>query len=360
MRPSALAASLLLSSPLLGGGVATPAPAAPPPLELRLVTDEAEAVLAILAARAAGAAPAEPLFTRLFESEGYRRLARREAAMGRAIDPAAFRAFVLSDALLSRREALAGALDRWRTTDLREAGRRARAYLPAGARLKAAVYPVIKPRDNSFVFELATDPAIFFYLDPEVPERKLLNTVAHELHHVGLGSSCPPAAAGTETAALPEGVRRACRWTSAFGEGLAMLAAAPGPGTNPHADSPAADRERWDRDVAAAARDLPQVAAFLLDVARGRLTDAAENERGMSFFGVQGPWYTVGWRMAVTVEEGLGRERLVSAFCDPRGLIPAYHEAATLLEKRGAATLPRFPGELLSALAIDGAPASPR
>ena len=50
---------------------------------MRLVTDEADAVLAILAKRAAGAPIAETDWRRLYSSEGYTRLKRREEAMKR-------------------------------------------------------------------------------------------------------------------------------------------------------------------------------------------------------------------------------------------------------------------------------------
>jgi Putative zinc dependent peptidase (DUF5700) len=49
---------------------------------------------------------------------------------------------------------------------------------------------------------------------------------------------------------------------------------------------------------------------------------------GFSFFGEQGPWYTVGYRMAVTIERQEGRARLIECMTDGRQLLPAYKRAA--------------------------------
>jgi hypothetical protein len=312
------------------------AAACPPPVaraageavNVTVVADEAEAVLAILAKRSAGRGVVEADWERLFASEGYVRLKRREAGMGRAFDEAEFKAFVLSDDLASRAAALEETLARWKRADVTGAARRALAYLPPGATIRAKVYPSIKPRDNSFVFEVKTDPAIFLYLDPAVSAERFENTLAHELHHIGYGTCCPTAEAAAAAEKLPEGARAALGWLGAFGEGLAMLAAAGGPDVHPHAASPAEDRERWDRDVARFDADLRRVEGFLLDVAAGRLDEKAARETGFSFFGVQGPWYTVGWRMAVTIERALGRDRLIDCMRDARLLLPTYNEAA--------------------------------
>lgn len=307
---------------------------APPRVEVRFVTDEPEAVLAILDKKAAGEAPADADWTRLFSSEGYVRLKKREEGMGRPFPEADFRSFVLSDDLAKRRAALRETLRAWVSADPGDAGRRALAYLPADARIRATIYPSIKPRENSFVFEVDTNPAIFLYLDPAVSKEKLANTLAHELHHIGYGTACPPKGVEAEIEKLPKPTRTVLTWIGAFGEGAAMLAAAGGPDVHPHAASDAAERARWDRDVANASKDLKEVEAFFLDVLDGRLDEKATREKAFSFFGVQGPWYTVGWKMCVTIEKALGRERLLAAFCDPRAFLSTYQEAA---EKADAA-----------------------
>ena len=127
-----------------------------------------------------------------------------------------------------------------------------------------------------------------------------------------------------------------------------MLAAAGGPAEHPHAFSAADDRARWDRDVANAPADLARVQGFLLDILEGRLTDPDSlRERGMAFFGVQGPWYTVGWLMASTIERVQGRKTLVASLCDPAGLLRRYNEAA---RRPAAGRLPRWSDRLVARL----------
>jgi hypothetical protein len=79
----------------------------------------------------------------------------------------------------------------------------------------------------------------------------------------------------------------------------------------------------------------------------GRIEGDAVTERAMSFFGVQSPWYTVGWTMASSIERAFGRDRVLSVLCDHRQLLRTYNQAAAYFEskRRQAASVVRcLPG----------------
>ena len=248
-------------------------------VNVRLVADEAEAVLAIMVKKRSQQTPTDADWQRVFQSEGYVRLKQRETSMQRSFDDADFRAFVLSDQLAERAQALEETLSRWKQADISRAARLALAYLPKDTRITAKIYPVIKPRENSFVFDVKDDPAIFLYLDPTVSREKFENTLAHELHHIGYSSSCPSKHTSDEIAKLPANAQAVLKWIGAFGEGFAMLAAAGGPDVHPHAVSGPKERARWDGDVANFNDDLKKVEKFYLDIfgkpddQRGRAKD---------------------------------------------------------------------------------------
>jgi hypothetical protein len=322
--------SVLVVCTVLGGGVVSAAPA----VNVRLVTDEAEAVLALLAKRQANQPITDADWQRVFQSEGYVRLKQRETSMKRSFEDADFKTFVLSDQLLERAAALAETLGRWKQADTSRAAKLSLAYLPKDATIRAKIYPVIKPRENSFVFDVKSDPAIFLYLDPAVSREKFENTLAHELHHIGYGSTCPRKDVASAIEKLPDSRQILLKWISGFGEGFAMLAAAGGPNVHPHAVSSAEDRARWDKDVANFNDDLKKVESFFSEILAGKLTEDQMREKGFSFFGVQGPWYTVGWRMAVLIEQTYGRAKLIECMCDQRQLLPTYNRAAARYNRR--------------------------
>lgn len=297
-------------------------------VDVRLISDEAEAVLAVLAKKRANEPITRDDWTRIFSSEGYTRLKKRELSMERPFDEAEFQKFVLSDELAQRATALEETLARWKRADVMRSAELALAYLPSSARIRATIYPVIKPRDNSFVFEVRTNPAIFLYLDPAVTQNKFENTLAHELHHIGFGAICPAAETSRAIALLSAESQTVLNWLGAFGEGFAMLAAAGGPSIHPHEVSKADERARWDQDVKNFNVDLKKVEEFFIRVLEKKVTGAEVQKEGFAFFGTQGPWYTVGWRMTTLIEETFGKQRLIDVMCDRRRLLTTYNEAA--------------------------------
>ena len=319
-------------------------------VNVRLVTDEAEAVVAILGKRKVGAEITDADWLTVFSSEGYVRLKKREQSMKRSFEDADFKAFVLSDQLLQRAPALEETLGRWRQADTSRAAGLALTYLPKTAHITAKIYPVIKPRENSFVFDVETDPAIFLYLDPAVSREKFENTLAHELHHIGYGTSCPSKETAAEIKKLPKNLQTLITWIGGFGEGFAMLAAAGGPDIHPHAVSDAQERVRWDHDMANFNEDLKKVESFFLDIVNNRLTEEQTNTTGFSFFGTQGPWYTVGWKMAVTIEKTYGRAKLIECFCDHRKLLETYNSAAAIHNRKSRERLATWSPELINAI----------
>jgi hypothetical protein len=325
-------------------------------VQLTLDTSEADQVLAILALRNQGKPVADSEWQKLFATAPYQRLKQREKAIGesfhdptRAFTDDDFRRFVLSADLLPRAAALSSTLDRWRKADLRQDATRVLAYLPADAALHAKVYPVIKPVTNSFVWDLSSDPTIFLYLDPEVSREKFENNVTHELHHIGLGSVGP--IYNKKIAALPEPAHTAADWMGSFGEGFAMLAAAGGPDVDPHAASSPTEHARWEHDMGQFNDDLRAVNQFFLDILNAKFaSNDAIGEKAGSFFGVQGPWYTVGYKMSVMVEKRFGRPALIGTMLDPRCLLMLYNRAAAEQNAAGKAPLPLWSEDVLSAV----------
>jgi Putative zinc dependent peptidase (DUF5700) len=324
--------------------------AMPSAVDVRIITDEAGAVLSILAKKRTNQPIVEADWQRVFQSEGYIRLKKRETSMNYSFEDADFKSFVLSEKLAEQAKALEETLDKWKRADITGAAGKALAYLPMQAQIGAKIYPVIKPRENSFVFEVKTDPAIFLYLDPARSKEQFENTLAHELHHIGHGSGCPSRQAADEISKLPPLTQAVIRLIGAFGEGLAMLAAAGSPDTHPHAVSSPEDRARWDKDVSNFNEDLKKVEKFFLDLLENRLTEEETQKTAFSFFGVQGPWYTVGWKMSVMIEKAYGRQKLIESFCDRRQLLPLYNKAAEQHNRRAREPLVLWSESLIKSI----------
>jgi hypothetical protein len=319
------------------------------PINVQIVPDEAEAVLAILSKKASGDAITDADWQKLFSTEGFVRLKKREESFKHAYTEDSFKTFVLSASLFARRDELAETLGQWIKADVDASAQKALYYLPAGARIKAKIYPVIKPGKNSFVFETATNPAIFLYVNPAESKDQFENTLAHELHHIGYAGSCATERSA-ELAKLPQRSQLVLNWVGAFGEGFAMLAAAGGPYTHPHKYSSSEDHSRWDKDVANFNENLKSVEKFFLAILDSTIADKDIDSVGMDFMGVQGPWYTVGWKMAVTIEKTFGKQKLIDCICDQRELLSTYNEAVIIGNNLNHEKLPMWSDKLINAI----------
>lgn len=303
-------------------------------LQVRVDSTQAEAALDLLAARARGETVPASSWTRVFESEGYRRTLERELAIDerlgidRGYSNESFLVWAESDAALEGLAARKETLAAWADVDVDAAAARAKAYLPPDVRLVATVYPIVRRQLNSFVWDLPDNPAIFMAVGTDVSAEELELTLAHELHHVGLSGVCekPESAAGDRVAAARD-------WLSGFGEGLAVLAAGGGPDGNTHAVGQADLRTAWQERQNNVEADMRQLEAFLLDVAEGRTEGEDARRQGMAFVSAegvpQGAFYSLGWFMAVVVERHLGREAVVAATCDHGRLLTDYQRIAT-------------------------------
>jgi hypothetical protein len=127
-----------------------------------------------------------------------------------------------------------------------------------------------------------------------------------------------------------------------------MLAAAGGPDVDPHAASSTAEHARWDYDMANFSADLQSVNGFFSDILNGKFSSRdAIDEKAGTFFGLQGPWYTVGYKMAVMVEKRFGRPALIETMLDPRRLLALYNQVAAEQNAAGKERLPLWSDELL-------------
>ena len=98
--------------------------------------------------------------------------------------------------------------------------------------------------------------------------------------------------------------------------------------------------------------NLAAVNDFFIQVLDGRIKGDEIDKKAFSFFGLQGPWYTVGYKMAVMVEKRYGRPALIACMLDRRLLLARYNTVAEETNRRGKEHLPLWSPQVLKAVAI--------
>lgn len=321
-----------------------------PNLDVQIISDEADAVIKILEKKEMNQEISEADWTAVFSSEGYIRLQKRERSLKRPFEDSTFRNFVLTDSIVKKRKAFIETLAKWKQADINEIAGYAFAYLPQGSRIRAKVYPVIKPRTNNFVFEYPDNPAIFLYLDPLASKKRFETILAHELHHIGFGGGCSTKEEESKIAKLSPDMQKVINWLGSLGEGFATLAAAGSPDINPYAGIFAIELENWNKDISDYNTHLRTLEKFFTDLADGKLSEKEINEKGFSFFGVPGQsglWYVVGWQMGVVIEKIYGREKLVEVICNKSSLLSTYNKAVKEYNKKYNVHLSAWSDELV-------------
>jgi hypothetical protein len=169
------------------------------------------------------------------------------------------------------------------------------------------------------------------------------------MHHIGLSST--DKLYDKKIAALPAASQKAAQWMGAFGEGLAVLAAAGGPDVPPNQYSQPDVQENWEHGMSNFNQDLQTVNNFFLEVLDGRLKGETVDQKAYTFFGdIQGPWYTVGYKMATVVEKRYGRPALIECMLDRRLLLKRYNQAAKEINAAGQDHLALWSPEVLKAV----------
>ena len=318
--------------------------AADPRVQLTLDASEAKQALVILHKEQAHDTVEDADWQRLFTTLPYQWLKAREAGMGRSFTDEDFRKFIQMPETQARTVEWEQSLAAMEHAEMTAIGERVLDWLPAGAVIQTRVFPMIKPKTNSFVWRNSQgEPAIFIYLDRQT-QAQFETVVAHECHHIGLFSLSTQQAKTLDL--LPENVKTAAELMGAFGEGEAVLAAAGSTEMRPHWEDDALDRARWDSDMMHFNQDLATLAQFFENVLDGKLKGDALEEKASSFFGYQGPWYTVGYEMAALVEKRFGRKVFTDCLLDPRLLLLRYNQVAAEANKNGA-SLALWPDNLL-------------
>jgi hypothetical protein len=129
---------------------------------------------------------------------------------------------------------------------------------------------------------------------------------------------------------------------------MAVLAAAGSLDAHPLADFSESYRLLRDLGAERFADNLEELNQFFLDTVHGdALNDAVAHEGRIIFGNAGGPWYTVGYRIAVTIEREFGRGRDA---CRPAPVRGSLQRSRRARKRRGRRPPPRVSAEILKAV----------
>lgn len=190
-----------------------------------------------------------------------------------------------------------------------------RIYLPDKADINTEVIPLIKNKNNSFVHKFNDNMYLFLNLEPNILKERLINKLVHEFHHIGFDDIYNP----KEYKYLSRGAQQIIKWSNAFGEGLATLAAAGGPDFHPNKYNKEL-KTKWNKNIKKFNKDFRKIQKFFMDILNKKIKSNKEiYDRGFELMvnnGGQGSWYTVGWQIAVVIEKISSKWNLLNCMED--------------------------------------------
>lgn len=282
---------------------------------------------AVIAALKDGKVTAIELST-IVATEGYKRLKERELGMKRSFTEEDFAEYLESTQFTWQE--YEQTLNQWSKIDFASLISRAKVYLPTEANIRVTVYPLIKPRPNSFVWDTKNDPAMMIYMNPEESVESVASTIVHEIHHIGYSSCCPSKEFETWSESIDKRRSTAWNWVAALGEGYAVLAAAIDR-RNPVGFLGTEERAAWNNGMKNMSREFGKLETFFASICEGKLNEENARVKAMEFYGLLGPWYTVGFVMATTIEDAFGKAVLFDCYKDPRKVFETYNQAVQKL-----------------------------
>lgn len=320
-------------------------------INITLVTDESEAVLAIINKLNSNENVTQEDWKKLFSSEGYQRVKEREGFGRHPLTDDNFKAFVQSDSVIMRADAYTKMLNERTHTDFYALAKRTLQYLPSGTSLRLKVCIVIKPDINSYPYTLGDrEKGIIVYITPDQNQKYFENTVKHELFHAGNSNICSRKHEYNYFNQLKGGKREAVMTSYTLFEGVAVLAAAGSWNIHPLESGTKEEIAQWDKYVLNFNTDLKKIEKFLFDILNNRLKEDEINRIDSVLRGPRGPWYVDGWKMAATIERIYGRDKVIECICDPRRFMKVYNMAAKVYKKSSNEHLELWSESLIEAL----------
>jgi len=318
-------------------------------VSLNLITDEVEILIEILKRKDNNKPINKEQWDELFNSIGFKMLARRETEMNEGIDKSEFKEFVMNKIASDKYNHYKKSLEKLKSMNSDEIIKITKDYLPKNTELDTDIIPVIKPQKNSFIHRINDKLVLFLYLEPDILKEKMENKLIHELHHIGLDYVYQ----NSDYSCLSKPAQKVIEWTNAFGEGFAMLAAAKGLENHPNKFDKDL-KSKWDENMGNFNKDFHKIQNFLLAILEGHFADDQKlYNRGFQLMtnnGGQGSWYTVGYQIAVIIEREAGREVLIECMKDLTKIYFQYNNLVEIYNKKRNEDLPKWNDKILTSL----------